>query len=287
MKKLFLIAAVAMLATVACKDDKTDDIPTDAPKATITAAPTSVAIGTNGAFNVALDKPATAETIITVTNTGDAFLTVTAKEIKIAKGASAGSATFTGKAKGSAKVTFASNSINIITPEVAVTVTEVAPPSNLKDYCEPFFPPSFAPYARLAGATIGSVTLPETYGHDFLDLAHEGTNKVTLSDGINIVVKFANINSGAADDYGIGVYIDWNKDGKFSGAEKIGEKTIQAGDNEAEQDVTIALGTIPADAVLPTTMRIVSGYTGEGNIIPKDGCGEFESGSVIDVEVNK
>lgn len=287
MKKLLMIAAVAMLATVACKDDNTNDVPKDAPKATIAATPTSVAIGANGAFNVTLDKPATAEITITVANAGDAFLTVAAKEIKIATGSATGSVAFTGKAKGSAKVTFSSNGANITTPELTVTITETAPSSDLRDYCEPFFPGSFPAYARLAGATIGSVTLPEAYGHDYLNLAHEGTSKVTLSDGINVVIKFANINSGADDEYGIGVYVDWNKDGKFGGAEKIGTKSIIAGANEAEQDVSIALGTIPTDAVFPTTMRIVSGYTGEGNIIPNDGCGEYESGSVYDVEVNK
>lgn len=283
-----MIAAVAMLATVACdkKTDGPDVVPPGAPDVTIIAAPTEVEVTKTGTITATLSAVATKEVSIKITNADAAVLTVPA-EIKVAVGATSGTATFTGVKVGSSKVSFTSSDANVKTTELTVTISEVAPPSNLRDYCQPEFPPSFAPYARFAGATIGSVTLPETFGHDYLDLAHEGTNKVTLADGINIVVKFANINSGADDDYGIGVYIDWNKDGTFGGAENIGTKAIKAGENEAEQDVTITLGTIPTDAIFPTTMRIVSGYTGEGNAIPNDGCGYLESGSVYDVEVSK
>lgn len=288
-----MIAAMAMFATVACgdkEDNGGDTLPVDAPTATIAAAPASVGIAGAGAFNVTLSKAATEDVVITITNTTADFLTVAATEIKIATGATTGTAAFTGKAAGTAKVTFAATTVKVLTAEVSVTVTAVVvPPASLKEYCLPELP-GFKAYARLDGATIGSVTLPAGVGNDYLDYATEGSHKVTIADATDIVIKFANIDSGAGDPYGVGVYIDWNNDGDFADeGELIGSKEFTAGANNAIQDQTITIATIPATAVFPTTMRILSTLTDGslGNFIPADGCGYIESGTAYDVEVNK
>lgn len=296
MKKFLMIAAMAMVATVACGEkDPIDNVtppPVDgAPKATIVAAPTSVVVDAAGAFNVTLEKAATEDVTIAVAGGAD-FLTVAAAEIKITKGATTGTVAFTGKAAGSAKVTFTTTStaIELVTKELSVTVTPKGTPDDgLKTYCDPEFP-DFKTYARLDGAVIGTVTLPATEGNDFFDFAHEGTNKVTIAAGMNVVIKYANIDSGAGDPYGVGVYIDWNNDGDFKDAgEVVGTKEFTAGAAGATQDLTIAIASIPADAIFPTTMRILSTLSDKdlGNAVPVDGCGFVESGSAYDVEVNK
>lgn len=274
MKKLLMIAAMAMFATVACGEkDNGGDKPVVLPKATIVAAPTSVAIDAAGAFNVTLDKAATEDVTIAVANAGEATLTVAAAEIKITKGATTGSIAFTGKAEGSAKVTFTTTSkaIELVTKELTVTVT--------KDKPEPPVGPVYSYPEAGNDGTYGAITNVVIGAKDHnlmtMDIASDEfvywnflvTEPSPIVTGDKLVVKFdigkgygSAEGSGAADAYVIDAYIDWNNDGKFDGAnESLGKESFTGhGDKVKEYPLTI-----PADAAALSRIRVIYAFDGK------------------------
>lgn len=286
MKKLLMIAAMAMFATVACDKDEDPQPPVEgAPKATIVAAPATVAVDAAGAFNVTLEKAATEDVTIAVANAGEATLTVAAAEIKITKGATTASVAFTGKAEGSAKVTFSTTSkaIELVTKELTVAVTTTAPPAI--KYGEVEF--GTYQYASLGYFTLGTTKIEGGEG----GVLYEGAAKLDANFTVNFMPSGGSGETGPTDLYSIIIYADWNKDGKFDGAnEKVFEK-LKFAAGSAAQDITGTI-TIPADAAATSMIRVVSFFVEDASGNPGDsdvtnGVGYIESGNVFDITYTK
>lgn len=304
MKKFLMIAAMAMVATVACgeKDPINNEKPPvpGAPKATIVAAPTSVAIAAAGAFNVTLDKAAAEDVTIAVAGGAD-FLTIAAAEIKITKGATTGTVAFTGKAAGSAKVTFSTTStaISLETKELTVTVTtDVIPPAEYE------FPTSgWGTYFGMSKVVIGATTLTSSCGdgidsetglvapdkpltgEDMFGINGVSDDKtgtiVPLTEGIAYTIFVDNYTS-TKDKGDVFFYIDWNGNGTFEEAtELIKVEKAVSGAKKTELTGTI---TIPAGAVASSRGRII--VANEDNDI-ENGVGAMDSGYMMDFKYSK
>lgn len=269
MKKLLMIAAMAMFATVACDKDEPGPGPgpeptPGAPKATIVAAPTSVAIDAAGAFNVTLDKAATEDVTIAVANAGEATLTVAAAEIKITKGATTASVAFTGKAEGSAKVTFTTTSkaIELVTKELSVSVTKEGPkPIEYTEY--PMA--DYGTYGGLVSAKVGDVTI--NAGTEYIDEAASGcfskfinTPLVPFATGSKLTVTYSTgvvydgTEGSGLKKYYIDAYADWNMNGKFEPTERLAVKEVTGDDSVQTVDIDI---TVPETAVASSRVRVV------------------------------
>lgn len=286
-----MIAAMAMIATVACGEkDPVTPPPVDptAPKATIVAAPTSVKVDGAGAFNVTLDKAAAEDVTIAVANGGADFLTVAAAEIKITKGQTTGTVAFTGKAEGSAKVTFSTTStaISLETKELSVAVTE-----------KPVVGPEYSYPDAAESGTYGSITnvVIGTTDNDLtkmdvanMDLAYWNffvETPVRIATGDKLVVKF-DIGTGygdaagssEGDPYAIDVYADWNNDGKFDGAnESLGKETF-TGNTPQVKEYTL---TIPEGAVA-SRIRVIYAFDGKSGGAPYVANESFDTGAVAE-----
>ncbi|MEG1554940.1 MAG: GEVED domain-containing protein, partial [Rikenellaceae bacterium] len=290
-------AALAMFATVACgsdDDDKTPvtpPTPADAPEATIVAAPASVAIAGKGALNVTLSAAATKDVVINVANADDKILTVAAKTISIAKGATTGTVAFTGVAEGSSKVSFTSADAKVKTADLTITVTKA--PAPVKEYGYPSF--AWGTYFGMTNVVIGTTTItsscgdgeainkPLTGNDDFIvgGVSDDKTATIVpLTEGIAFTIsaaKFTSTNS----RYDVYLYIDWNDDGKFDDATEVVKK--QNVDGAADTTVTGTI-TIPATAVASSRCRIA--IINEENAFA-NGIGEADSGYIMDFMYSK
>lgn len=292
MKKFLMIAAMAMVATVACKGK---DEPANKLDATIVAAPASVKINGAGTLTATLSANAENDVTISVANEKADVLTV-GSEIKIAKGAKTGTLAFTGKAAGKTKLSFTSSSVNIKTASTEVTVTEgVEPPAT---YEFPVF--EWGTYSAVAKIIVGSTTIVSSAadapqgtnkplaGNDDFEVGYVSDDKtstiVPITDGIAYTIFYSNFTANeAATEMAVALYFDWNNDGKFDGAgEEIKvEKGIMANANK-EISGTI---TIPSNAVASSRARVMCYFVSGSSI--KHGVGDSESGNLIDFTYSK
>lgn len=294
MKKFLMIAAMAMVATVACDKTDTPDVDPTAPKATIVASPASVAVEASGAFNVTLSEAAKEEVVITVTNANADFLTVAATEIKIAAGATTGSVTFTGKAEGAAKVSFSANAAaQLQTPELTVTVTKKSDVEVSYEY-----PMSaWGTYFGMSKAVFGTTTITASCASDEKgadkpllgndDFAINGVSDdktatiVPFTEGMAFTIYADNFTS-TNGKYDVFVYVDWNGDGKFDGAGEL-VKNENGIDGAKKSEITGTI-TIPATAVASSRVRII--IANEEQSI-EDGIGDMDSGYMMDFMYSK
>lgn len=293
MKKLLMIAAVAMLATVAC-DKKTDEpivVPPGAPDATIIAAPTEVEVTKTGTITATLSAAATAEVTIKVANADAAVLTVAATEIKIAAGAMSGTTSFTGVKEGSSKVSFTSATANVKTAELTITVKA----KGVEEAVYEEYPLSqYGTYGGLINVQVGAVKIE--CGTELIDEA--GTNcysrffatpVVPFATGSQMIVSFSTdavydgTEGSGGKTYVIDVYADWNKNGRFEATERIGNKKVTGDDSV--QTATIDI-TVPAEAVASSRVRVVYAFDGTGSeeYIPNE---SMDSGSILEFMYSK
>ncbi|MEG2318530.1 MAG: GEVED domain-containing protein [Rikenellaceae bacterium] len=285
MKKLLMIAALAMFATVACgsdDDDKTPvtpPTPAGAPEATIVATPASVAVAGKGVLNVTLNAAATKDVTVKVAN-ADATIVTVGAELKVLKGATSASIPFTGVKEGSSKLSFTSADAKVKTADLTITVTKEAP--KPLEYCEITFQDTAVPYASLGSFTLGTTKIEAGEGY----MLYTGTAKLAAEFSVNFQ-PFSGTNvTGATDEYNIQIVADWNHDGDFSDAgESVWTKDIVAG--AAAQDFKGTI-TIPADAAATSVIRVTSMFIkGDTSSSIENGCGHIESGTVIDVTYTK
>lgn len=288
-----MIAAMAMFATVACGEKEPEGPIVGAPKATIVATPASVGIDKAGAFNVTLDKAATAEVVITVTNANADFLTVAATEIKIAAGATTGTVAFTGKAAGAAKVTFTANTAaELLTKELTVTVTTVVEPGAEYEYPAA----AWGTYFGMSKVVIGSTTVPAScengaeankplIGDDGFMTGGISDDRlstiVPLTDGVTFTI-FADNFTSTSDKYDVFFYIDFNDNGKFEEATELVK--VQKGIDGAKKTEITGTIPVPATAVASSRARIIVAH--EENTI-EDGIGDMDSGYMMDFMYSK
>lgn len=154
--------------------------------------------------------------------------------------------------------------------------------SNIKRYCAVKFGSDFLPPVCFDGATIGSFECDPGKGSDYFDYAHNVNKRAEITNGMEMNVRFKNIEKYENDKYGVYAYADWNNDGDFLDAnELVGVQEVVTGAQYSVQNLKYSLN-IPANAVSPTTMRIYSAFA---HITPiSAGCGRVE-GTVYDVPV--
>ncbi|MEG2121719.1 MAG: hypothetical protein RRZ64_06650, partial [Rikenellaceae bacterium] len=216
MKKLLMIAALAMFATVACGSDDDDTpvtppTPAGAPEATIVATPASVAVAGKGVLNVTLNAAATKDVTVKVAN-ADATIVTVGAELKVLKGATSASIPFTGVKEGSSKLSFTSADAKVKTADLTITVTKEAP--KPLEYCEITFPTTYGAYASLGSFTLGTTKIEAGEG----SMSYTGTAKLAAEFSVNFQPFSGEAVTGSEDIYGIKIFADWNHDGDFADA---------------------------------------------------------------------
>lgn len=291
MKKLLMIAAMAMFATVAC--DKTDEpVNPDAPDVTMTA-PTEVEVGKTINITATLSKAAEGDVTVKAVSADAAVLTVA--DITIAKGSLSGTAIVTGVKEGTAKVSFTSTTATVKTAELSIKVIPagVIPPKPI----EYEFPTSaYGTYFGMSKAVIGTITLTSTcadgseadkplLGNDDFTIGGVSDDltgtKVALTEGIAFTI-FADNFTSTADKYDVYFYIDWNKDGNFDEATEL-VKVQKGVDGSTKTEITGTI-TIPATAVAESRCRII--VTNSEHDI-ENGVGTMDSGYMMDFTYTK
>lgn len=296
MKKLLMIAAMAMFATVAC-DKKDEPGPTPgAPDVTMTA-PTEVAIGKTINITATLSKAAEGDVTIKAVSADPTVLTVA--DITIAKGSLSGTAVVTGVKEGTAKVSFTSTTATVKTAELTIAVKDGGtPPPPPTEYGFPEF--EWGTYSAVSKIVIGTTTITSSAadspdgenkmlaGNDDFGIGFVNDDKtatiVPLTDGIAYTISYSKFTANeAATEMYVVLYIDWNGNGKFTDAgEEIKlEKGVFA---NADKTITGTI-TIPANAVASSRARVMCFYS-SGNSI-EGGEGYAESGNLIDFTYSK
>lgn len=289
MKKLLMIACIAMFATIACKKDNPipQPPPVKLPDVTITG-PADVLPEKIGAFTATLSEEAKGVVTIKVTNANPALLTFTTEEIIIEKGKTEGKVDFTGKSSGAAKISFTSEKANVKTPELTVTIPIV---DKWVEY------PAFenGTFSAISKIVIGDQTIESSAanapdgankhlaGHDDFGIGGVADDKmaspISLTDGIAYTIYYDNFTADDGIEMAVALYINWNGDFDYAdaGEEIIVEKGIPA---NAKKEISGTI-TIPAGAVKSATIRVMC-YAVEGSNM-KGGVGDADSGSLMEL----
>lgn len=294
MKKLLMIALIAMFATVACKKE-TPPPPTPPvilPDVTITSPKwTDILPEKTYSFTATLSAPALDDVTIKVSNDNSNILTVAAEEIKIVKGETVGSVAFTTKDNaGPAKITFTSWDANVKTPELTINVPIVDPPL---DYELPEF--ENGTFSAISKIVIGEKTVESSAanspdgankplaGHDDFSIGAISDDKkdaiISLTNGIPYTIYYDNFTADNGIEMAVALYIDWNGDLDFSDPreEIMVEKGIPA---NAKKEISGTI-TIPAGAVKSSVIRVICYAVEDSNIV--GGIGYAKSGYLMDL----
>lgn len=301
MKKLLMIACIAMFTTTACKKDNPPPHPPPPEvqllDVTITG-PAAVLPDEIGTFTATLSKEAEGVVTIKVTNANPALLTFSAEEIIIEKGKTEGKVDFRCSKDANGvriKVSFTSVDAIIKTQELIVNVSLIDPPKNRL--------PTFGngTFSAISKIVIGNRTMESSVadspegpnqqlaGNDFWDIggiSEDRTNCViSLTDGISYTIYYDNFTANDGIEMAVALYMDWNADGDLRDEEEeiITVKGIPANAKKEISGIIFFPAAYDLSA-LPDSFHFkcrVMCYSVEGNEI-KGGEGYAGSGYLMD-----
>lgn len=171
MKKLFMIAMVAMFATVACKEDSTDTVVETKPSIAVAVTPSEIAVDAKANFTVTATNAVEADLTVTIKVDKADVLTVPASAV-IKKGEKTVSFEGIAKAEGTAITTISCAEATITTATANVKVTGGEVPESIKLT-------SSAPALTYSTATGGVSAIVN------LTLSKAVSGKITIETGYN------------------------------------------------------------------------------------------------------
>ena len=226
--------------------------------------------GMNSSVNFTVSSPGAPEKDIpiTVTSSNTAAATVPAT-LTLKAGSKEVSGQIATLAIGESDITISADGVDIAVATVKLTVVEKLDPL---EYCTITINYD---YSCLISFKLGDKTI-EAGSCDYY------TGEAPLAS--DFVIKYspeatAGEPTGSSDSYTLQIYADWHRTGTFT---RVYNQEITAGTSVKDYSGTL---DIPADAAVSSTIRVISSYTPGLSLV--NGCGEIESGTVIDVVYTK
>lgn len=226
--------------------------------------------GMNSSVNFTVSSPGAPEKDIpiTVTSSNTAAATVPAA-LTLKAGSKEVSGQITTLAIGESNITISADGVDIAVATIKLTVVEKLDPL---EYCTITINYD---YSCLISFKLGDKTI-EAGSCDYY------TGEAPLAS--DFVIKYspeatAGEPTGSSDSYTLQIYADWHRTGTFT---RVYNQEITAGTSVKDYSGTL---DIPADAAVSSTIRVISSYTPGLSLV--NGCGEIESGTVIDVVYTK
>ena len=266
-----MIAAAAAMVLVSCKKTENES----KPDLKVTVTPTEVAVSSTGNIEVALTSALEKDITVSVSASGD-FITLAESSVKIAKGETKGSVSFTAKAAGDVTVTASCAEANTGTATLKVIAGD--PGKDWAELCEIGYP-VYGAYGSLGWAKMGDTTIE---GDELGNAYYLGEN-VPLNSALSVefLPYGASGQTGATDQYVVLVFADWNNSGKLK--QIATSENFDAGSAASTKSFTLE---IPADAGEIGTIRVLSTFVDPeyGTLIDDEGCGTVESGNIFDIQ---
>ena len=167
-------------------------------------------------------------------------------------------------------------------------ITYTISPNILEPQKLPEFTAQFSNYCVARWIRVGDYISDEHFSemnsariYSYSDLT--GKVSANVSDGSICSITFANIDSAEGDDYIIGAWVDWNKDGKLDSSERILYKNIKAGAQLTTHNALSCSFAAPdgvSDGVY--FMRIGVSHNSKFS----EGAGNPENGDMTDIKIN-
>ena len=233
---------------------------------------TTVVMGETIKFKVTTPIAAADDIVVNVASANTNVATVPA-QVTLPAGQKEVQGEITGVAIGNTSISISATGTAIGTSSINISVVDEI--LNYPTYCAPTF--SYA-YACLQDASLGSSKIG---GGEVAYYTNGSNDPITFSPDwtMNFQPWASQGPTGTGDRYNLAIYADWNLTGTFT---QVFTQSITATKDQVDE-FTGTL-TVPAGASSIGVIRMASWYDTAG--LNANGCGEVESGSVIDFYYN-